>query len=95
MPRQKDAIWEYFSEIVVNGAIRAKCKMCGDDIASLVAVYHSFYLPLLKKFEFCCYISYYLFFQFFRKKTKKNLFFFRKKNMFFCLIGKKRLKQHP
>ena len=37
MPRQKDAIWENFSEIVVNGAIRAKCKKCGVDIASLVA----------------------------------------------------------
>ena len=37
MPTQKDDIWEYFSEIVVNGAIRAKCKICGDDIASLVA----------------------------------------------------------
>ena len=27
MPKQKDAIWEYFSEIVVNGAIRAKCAV--------------------------------------------------------------------
>ena len=35
--QKKDAIWEFFSEIVVNGAIKAKCKMCGDDIASLVA----------------------------------------------------------
>ena len=28
MPRQRDAVWDRFTEVIVNGVTRAKCKFC-------------------------------------------------------------------
>ena len=28
MPHQRDAVWDCFTEVIVNGVIRAKCKFC-------------------------------------------------------------------
>ena len=37
MPRQRDAVWDRFTEVVVNGITRAQCKLCNIEMVSLVA----------------------------------------------------------
>ena len=37
MPRQRDAVWDRFTEVVVNGITRAQCKLCNIEMVSLIA----------------------------------------------------------
>ena len=36
MPREKDPVWRDFTEVLINGVKRAKCKKCGVDQCAIV-----------------------------------------------------------